>query len=252
MTFALGGRVWDRPSHAPRTRPRAALKVLLLADEADPRAKALAETLVTAGHALEFRGRGSEADHLAATGWFDIVVFDVSVVGTDVVPRLRRRGSQQTLVAWVTGPSSALVAELLEAGADEVLHGGMGERELVVRLERATRARARTTHRVELGPLCIDPAHGEVAWHGRDVALTQRERELLYVLAESAGRTVRREEIYRQVWGYTMARGDRSVDVNVKRLRAKLARLEPKGLAVRTQPGVGYRLELAESAVTAL
>ena len=228
------------------------MNVLLLADHADPRATALAKTFTTEGHVLEFRGRGGEAEHLAATGRFDAVVFDVGVVGTDVVPRLRRRGSQQTLVAWVTGPSSALVADLLESGADEVLHGGMGERELVVRLERATRAGARTPDTVELGPLRIDAVHGEVAWHGRDVALTQRERELLHVLAASAGRTVRRELIYRQVWGYTMARGDRSVDVNVKRLRAKLGRLEPKGLAIRTQPGVGYRLELVETAVTAL
>jgi DNA-binding response OmpR family regulator len=55
-----------------------------------------------------------------------------------------------------------------------------------------------------------------------------------------------------------MARGDRSVDVNVKRLRGKLAKIAGTGLKIKTQPGTGYRLELAEerepiaNAVTAL
>ena len=62
-------------------------------------------------------------------------------------------------------------------------------------------------------------------------------------LAESAGRTVPRERLYRQVWGYTMARGDRSVDVNVKRLRDKLAAVPGMAVEIRTQAGVGYRLE---------
>ncbi len=82
--------------------------------------------------------------------------------------------------------------------------------------------------------------------------LTQREREVLHVLAEARGRTVRREAIYRHVWGYTMARGDRSVDVNVRRLRAKLLHLEANEIAIRTHPGVGYRLEVATVPVTAL
>ena len=67
-----------------------------------------------------------------------------------------------------------------------------------------------------------------------------------------------REILYKRVWGYAMARGDRSVDVNVKRLRGKLAKVAGTALEIKTQPGIGYRLELAaerepaRDAITAL
>jgi DNA-binding response OmpR family regulator len=85
--------------------------------------------------------------------------------------------------------------------------------------------------------------------------LTPRERDVLYVLARASGATLRREAIYRAVWGYAMARGDRSVDVNVKRLRDKLAAEVGAPLSIETEPGVGYRLvvsQLRNSAVTEL
>ena len=50
-----------------------------------------------------------------------------------------------------------------------------------------------------------------------------------------------REDIYQRVWGYTMVRGDRSVDVFVRKLRQKLERLSPSWLYVHTHFGVGYR-----------
>jgi DNA-binding response OmpR family regulator len=134
----------------------------------------------------------------------------------------------------------------------------MGQRELAARIGTAARrSGARLGRPLELGSLRIDVVNGEVEWAGQDLGLTRREREVLQALADSAGRTLPREVLYKQVWGYAMARGDRSVDVNVKRLRAKLSRLTESTLVIKTQPGVGYRLELAEEresseAVTAL
>ena len=58
---------------------------------------------------------------------------------------------------------------------------------------------------------------------GDSLELTRREFELLQVLAEASGKVIEREEIYQRVWGYAMAHGDRSVDVFVRKLRAKLA-----------------------------
>ena len=58
---------------------------------------------------------------------------------------------------------------------------------------------------------------------GHSLELTRREFELMQVLAEASGRVIEREEIYQRVWGYAMAHGDRSVDVFVRKLRAKLA-----------------------------
>jgi DNA-binding response OmpR family regulator len=65
--------------------------------------------------------------------------------------------------------------------------------------------------------------------------------ELLYELAAAAGRVLEREDIYQRVWGYRMARGDRSVDVFVRKLRQKLERVSPQWRYVHTHFGVGYR-----------
>jgi DNA-binding winged helix-turn-helix (wHTH) protein len=64
---------------------------------------------------------------------------------------------------------------------------------------------------------------------------------LLHQLANAGGRVLEREDIYQRVWGYTMARGDRSVDVFVRKLRQKLERVSPDWRYVHTHFGVGYR-----------
>lgn len=76
---------------------------------------------------------------------------------------------------------------------------------------------------------------------GRSAELTRREFELLHLLAGVDGQVLQREEIYRRVWGYEMARGDRSVDVFVRKLRSKLERVSPGWTYIHTHFGVGYR-----------
>jgi DNA-binding response OmpR family regulator len=76
---------------------------------------------------------------------------------------------------------------------------------------------------------------------GRSVDLTRREFELIELLASAEGRVLEREEIYQRVWGYAMARGDRSVDVFVRKLRQKLERASPGWRYIHTHFGVGYR-----------
>ncbi|HUO73043.1 MAG TPA: response regulator transcription factor [Solirubrobacteraceae bacterium] len=70
--------------------------------------------------------------------------------------------------------------------------------------------------------------------------LTAREFEILSLLSQS-DRVLRREEIYQRVWGYEMARGDRSVDVFVRKLRGKLGAASPEWSYIHTHFGVGYR-----------
>ena len=78
---------------------------------------------------------------------------------------------------------------------------------------------------------------------GRSLELTRREYELMQVLADASGRVIEREDIYQRVWGYAMAHGDRSVDVFVRKLRAKLQKLSPSWEYIHTHFGVGYRFD---------
>lgn len=183
-----------------------------------------------------------EIDYVIGAERIAACVFDAARYEALFLQRLRRRHSGAVLIAWTAGYSSARSTELLVAGAAEVLNGAMGEPELIARIERAVLPR-RPAGEVAVGPLRIDAETGVASWAGKEIALTRRERELLETLARAAGRTVRREFVYREVWGFAMARGDRTVDVNVKRLRARLAAAAP-GLRIETHPGVGYRLEV--------
>jgi DNA-binding response OmpR family regulator len=76
---------------------------------------------------------------------------------------------------------------------------------------------------------------------GKSVELTRREFELIELLSAAEGRVLEREEIYQRVWGYAMARGDRSVDVFVRKLRQKLEKASPTWRYIHTHFGVGYR-----------
>jgi DNA-binding response OmpR family regulator len=92
---------------------------------------------------------------------------------------------------------------------------------------------------VRLGPLSLDVDTFRVALDGRPLDLTYKEFELLRFLASSPGRVFTRPTLLREVWGYDFYGGTRTVDVHVRRLRAKLG---PEGEAlIETVRGVGYR-----------
>jgi DNA-binding response OmpR family regulator len=228
----------------------AAVNVLLLAEADDPASGGLAERLRGAGHGVQLAAATGSAELAARRGRLDAAIFD-PLAGWSV-DELRRRFPDVPLAAWLRERSDELVAELFAAGADEVLHRGMGAQEQLARVSALATRAPQPVAAARLGPLAVDPERGEATWHGRRLPLTQRERELLHVLVDARGATIRREVLYRRVWGYAMARGDRVVDVNIKRLRDKLASEVGAPMAIETEQGVGYRLVVAEPGVTAL
>ena len=94
---------------------------------------------------------------------------------------------------------------------------------------------------VYAGRLEIRPAEHAALVDGRPLSLTVRELALLTELAHNAERVMTREELYRSVWGRDYRKSDRSVDVYVGRLRAKLDRALPGRRYIHTHTGVGYR-----------
>jgi len=96
---------------------------------------------------------------------------------------------------------------------------------------------------LRIGDLEIRPREGLALAGGRALRLSVREFTLLTVLASHAGRIVTREELYDEVWGGALRRGDRCVDVYVHKLRVKLANAMPGVEAIHTHVGFGYRLD---------
>jgi DNA-binding response OmpR family regulator len=216
------------------------MRILVLTEDADR----LESALDAGGCDVTVKSHSGEAEHLLLCERFDVIVFHPRSDDPYFLTRMLRDYPGRALVVWLRSSSSTRVSELLDAGADEVLDGTMDDRELLARVRNAARhGRRPALQTLELGDLRIVSPSGKASWRDELLPLTRRERGVLLALAEAAGETVPREVIYRKVWGYSMVRGDRSVDVNVKRLRDKLD-LNEVELRVRTTPGVGYRLIL--------
>jgi DNA-binding response OmpR family regulator len=94
---------------------------------------------------------------------------------------------------------------------------------------------------VYAGRLEIRPADHAALVDGRPLTLTVRELQLLTELAHNAERVMTREELYARVWDRKYRKSDRSVDVYVGRLRAKLGRALPGRRFIHTHTGIGYR-----------
>jgi len=141
----------------------------------------------------------------------------------------------------------------LRLGADDWVTKPCHPEELIARIEAVVRRRRRTEAPAASTPLSAGEVEVRADQYqafvdGRSIDLTRREFELIHLLAEAEGRVLEREEIYQRVWGYAMARGDRSVDVFVRKLRQKLEKASPEWRYIHTHFGVGYRFAAQTSA----
>jgi DNA-binding response OmpR family regulator len=93
---------------------------------------------------------------------------------------------------------------------------------------------------IKIGELVIDVAGYEVFWSGRSLTFTHQEFELLRFLAQNRGRVFSRDQLLTRVWGYQYAGGSRTVDIHVRRVRAKLGAVA--GGLITTVRNVGYKM----------
>jgi DNA-binding response OmpR family regulator len=174
------------------------------------------------------------------------VVVNPALTGLDYVERI---GIALPALAMLVVSEPAPVADRvrgLRGGADDWITKPCHPEELVARIQAVLRRRRAgelpfEEETIAAGELAIRPDRFD-AYVGEEAAgLSRKEYELLGLLAAAEGRVLEREQIYQRVWGYTMVRGDRSVDVFVRKLRTKLERVSPGWRYVHTHFGVGYR-----------
>jgi len=177
------------------------------------------------------------------------LVVDLTVLGPHAWTWLERLcGALPELgIVVCTGPSTvAQRVRGLRLGADDWITKPCHPEEVIARVQGVVRRRRRSTSRGETKPVTA----GEVAIRsdrfqafvgGQSIDLTRREFELIELLAAAEGRVLEREDIYSSLWGYAMVRGDRSVDVFVRKLRQKLEKASPQWRYIHTHFGIGYR-----------
>ena len=186
------------------------------------------------------------------------LIIDLSVLGPQAWDYLNRVCSELPGLAVVVCTNRSSVAQRvrgLRMGADDWITKPCHPEEVIARVEavarRRRRAEAPASEPVSAGEVVIRADQYQAYVGDRSVDLTRREFELIQLLADAEGRVLEREDIYQRVWGYAMARGDRSVDVFVRKLRHKLEKASPDWRYIHTHFGVGYRFaaELREDAV---
>jgi DNA-binding response OmpR family regulator len=164
------------------------------------------------------------------------------LTGLEVLRELRGEPATRDLPVLVLTARAAEMDRLLgfEHGADDYLVKPFSPRELVARV-RALLRRSRPEREsavIDVGPLVVDTAAHQASWNGRALDLTRREFGLLAFFVRHPGRVLTREELLRKVWGYDYVGETRTVDVHVRRLRAKLGEA---GRAIETVTGAGYK-----------
>ena len=177
------------------------------------------------------------------------LVVDLAVLGPQAWTWLERlcEALPELGIVVCTGPSTvAQRVRGLRLGADDWVTKPCHPEEVIARVQSVVRRRRRSAGREQTPPVLA----GEVeiradrfqAFVGdTSIDLTRREFELIELLASAEGRVLEREEIYSRLWGYTMVRGDRSVDVFVRKLRQKLEKASPSWRYIHTHFGIGYR-----------
>ncbi|MGH7306255.1 MAG: response regulator [Candidatus Rokuibacteriota bacterium] len=225
-----------------------AREVLVVEDEPDIR-RLVVLHLERDGFRCRTAATGSDALREVKAAVPDLVVLDLMLPeldGLEVCRRLRREPSTASIPIIMLTAKSDEVDRIvgLEVGADDYVGKPFSPKELVARVRAVLRRSqpGQATPVLSVGPITLDAARHAVSLHGQAIVLTPKEFDLLQALLEAAGRVLSREYLLNHVWGY--ARADviesRTVDVHVRRLRAKLG---DAGSRIATVKSVGYRFE---------
>jgi two-component system phosphate regulon response regulator OmpR len=178
---------------------------------------------------------------------FDLLVLDVMMpgeTGMELAKSIREKSTVPILMLTARHETESRI-EGLQAGADDYLAKPFEPRELSLRiasiLKRAQPAAAPAAESVRFGKFVFHIARGELRDGEEPVRLTDRERDMLRVLATTPGETVPRLALA----GGGDASSERAVDVQVNRLRRKIETNPANPLYIQTVRGVGYRLVIA-------
>lgn len=217
------------------------MELLLLT--ADVHSQGVLPSLSLLAHTV--RTAPPEVGSLLEAGSADAILIDArnDLAGARALCRLMSTASGSVpVIAIVT--EGGLVAVTAEWGIDEILLPGTGPAETDVRLRllagrRGTPDSEQASSQTRLGELVIDEGTYTARLRGRPLDLTYKEFELLKYLTQHVGRVFTRAQLLQEVWGYDFFGGTRTVDVHVRRLRAKLGP-EYESL-IGTVRNVGYK-----------
>jgi DNA-binding response OmpR family regulator len=214
---------------------------ILIAEDDSLVAAFVEKGLRASGYSTFLVDDGEQAQHLALTDEFDLLILDMGLPGREgfhVLQELRARGNKIPILV-LTGRSERDVVMCLEAGADDYMQKPFHFDELLARVK--TRLRSSGTQETDVlsaGDVRLDLKTRRATVGEKVVDLTAREFALLETLIRHADSVLSREQLLSHVWGYSFDPGTNIVNVYVNSLRKKLG---PQ--VIQTVRGIGYRFQ---------
>jgi DNA-binding response OmpR family regulator len=222
------------------------IRVLIAEDEV-PIRNLLTHHLEREGFRCDHASDGASALRIARRG-AEVLVLDVGLPGVDgfEVLRILRREGKTLPILMLTSRTDEIDRVLgLESGADDYVPKPFSPREVVARVRAlARRSGIELVHEPDLlqfGSLEIDEAAREARVDGVDVGLKPREFALLLELARNPGIALSRTMLLERVWGFDYEGDERTVDVHVRRLRARVEENDVMPRVLHTIHGFGYK-----------
>ena len=223
-------------------------RVLVVEDE-ESFSDALSFQLQREGFEVEVAANGNDALTAFDRNGADIVLLDLMLPGLSGTEVCRALRSKSTVPIIMVTARDAEVDKVvgLELGADDYVTKPFSSRELIARiravLRRGSEPDELLTATVEAGPVRMDVERYVVSVDGSQVAMPLKEFDLLEMLLRNAGRVLTRGQLIDRVWGSDYVGDTKTLDVHVKRLRAKIEPDSGNPKYLVTVRGLGYKFE---------
>ena len=230
---------------------------ILVVDDEQSYRDALAVSLRREGFLVQVAADGLEAIDRFETYRPALVLLDVMLPrmsGIDVCRELRAK-SRVPIIMLTARDAEIDTVVGLEVGADDYVTKPFRLRELVARIRAALRRAPgeeedSNAEVVEVADVRLDPIRHEVAVRGEPVQLALKEFDLLELLLVNAGRVLTRDTLMDRVWGPSYVGDTKTLDVHIKRLRAKIEESPSAPTRITTIRGLGYRYEKPKEALS--
>ncbi|MBN9243581.1 MAG: response regulator transcription factor [Mesorhizobium sp.] len=219
---------------------------LLVVDDDTRIRNLLRQYLTENGFRVTVAGNSDEARRKLVGLDFDMLILDVMMPGesgVELTKALRAQKEVPILMLTALSETDSRITGL-EAGADDYLPKPFDPRELILRINNILRrggpAATPKVEQLVFGPYTFQIAKRELKRGGESLKLTDREQEILAIFAARAGETIPRHELV----GDDSEVGERTIDVQINRLRRKIERDPSNPVWLQTVRGIGYRLSV--------
>jgi two-component system alkaline phosphatase synthesis response regulator PhoP len=223
---------------------------LLLVEDGKALCMIVGDHLRNEGYAVEYAANGDEGFEKATLFPFDLIILDDMLplrTGPLVCRKIRQAGLITPILMLMARGQKAGKVNGLKIGADDYVTKPFDLRELVARIEALLRRQPSRpvvqTGNFHFGSVHVDLAGTEARRDGTVVNLSAREFQLLRYFIEHRGATLSRDELLKQVWGYSANMLTRTVDVHVASLRQKLESDPKQPKSILTVQGLGYKFQ---------